>query len=243
MNFILITAIGVGGATVLGGVFGFLFKNLSARLSDAIMSFAAGVMLSAAIFGLIIPALEDGSLLSLILTILGIFCGAWCIRIINRAIPWMYNKFGGEAKNARVLLFVIAITIHNIPEGIAAGVGFGSENTANALMIAGGIAIQNLPEGMVLIAPMLAAGFSPRRTLATAIFTGVVEIICTVLGYLAVGISGLLLPFLLAFAAGTMLFVICEEMIPETLGEGSGAEACPAFLIGFSTILLLDFLF
>ena len=244
VNFILITAIGVGGATVLGGVFGFLFKNLSERLSGAIMSFAAGVMLSASIFGLIIPALEDGSFFSLVLTILGILGGSWCIRIINRAIPLMYKKFGGgEAKNARVILFVIAITIHNIPEGIAAGVGFGSENTANALMIAGGIALQNLPEGMVLIAPMLAAGFSPRRTFATAVFTGVVEIICTVLGYLAVGISGLLLPFLLAFAAGTMLFVICDEMIPETLGEGADGEACLAFLIGFSMILLLDFLF
>ena len=246
MNFILITAVGVGGATVLGGIFGFLFKNLSARLSDAIMSFAAGVMLSASIFGLIIPALEDGGAFSLILTILGIFGGAWCIRLINRAIPWMYKNFGkrgGEEKTARVLLFVIAITIHNVPEGIAAGVGFGSENIANALMIAGGIALQNLPEGMVLIAPMLAAGFSPRRTFATAIFTGAVEIVCTVLGYLAVGISGLMLPFLLSFAAGTMLFVICDEMLPETLGDGAGGSSFTAFLIGFSTILLFDFLF
>ena len=210
------------------------------------MSFAAGIMLSASIFGLLIPSLEDGTLFSLILTILGIFGGAWCIRIINRAVGWMYGKLGrkgGEEKTARVLLFVIAITIHNIPEGLAAGVGFGSENTANALMIAGGIALQNLPEGMVLIAPMLAAGFSPRRAFATAIFTGAVEIICTLLGYLAVGISGLLLPFLLSFAAGTMLFVICDEMLPETLGEGAGDGAYMAFLIGFSTILLLDFLF
>ena len=135
VNFILITAIGVGGATVLGGIFGFLFKNISERISGAVMSFAAGVMMSASVFGLIIPALEGGGWLTLLLVIGGIFGGAWCIRLINLAIPWMQEKFGrcdGEG-TARVMLFVIAITIHNIPEGIAAGVGFGSENTANAL--------------------------------------------------------------------------------------------------------------
>lgn len=245
VNFILITAIGVGGATVLGGIFGFLFKNISERISGAVMSFAAGVMMSASVFGLIIPALEGGGWLTLLLVIGGIFGGAWCIRLINLAIPWMQEKFGrcdGEG-TARVMLFVIAITIHNIPEGIAAGVGFGSENTANALMIAGGIALQNLPEGMVLIAPMLAAGFSPRRTLATAIFTGAVEIVCTLLGYLAVGISGLLLPFLLSFAAGTMLYVICDEMIPSTHGEGANGGGAMAFLVGFATIILLDALY
>ena len=140
------------------------------------------------------------------------------------------------------LLFVMAIAIHNLPEGIAAGVGFGSDNTAQALMIAGGIALQNIPEGMVIIAPMLSAGISRRRTFLIASATGAVEVVGTLLGYFAVSISAAILPFALAFAGGTMLYVISDEMIPDTHAHGSERGATYALLIGFCLMLAMDVL-
>ena len=133
-----------------------------------------------------------------------------------------------------------AIAIHNLPEGIAAGVGFGGDNTAEALIIAGGIALQNIPEGMVIIGPMLAAGISPKRTFACAVFTGIIEIAGCLIGYLAVTVSQFILPFALAFAGGTMLYVISDEMIPETHSHGSEWGATYALLFGFSLMLVLD---
>ena len=143
---------------------------------------------------------------------------------------------------SKVLLFVLAIAIHNLPEGIAAGVGFGSGNTAEALTIAGGIALQNIPEGMVIIAPMLAAGISPKRTFLYAALTGVVEVVGTLIGYFAVSISTAILPFALAFAGGTMLYVISDEMIPETHAHGSERGATYALLVGFCLMLCVDVL-
>ena len=134
----------------------------------------------------------------------------------------------------------MAIAIHNLPEGIAAGVGFGTGNTSEALTIAGGIALQNIPEGMVIIAPMLASGMSKKRTFFAAAMTGVIEVIGTFLGYFAVSISTAILPFALAFAGGTMLYVISDEMIPETHHEGTRG-ATYALLLGFCVMLIMDF--
>ncbi len=136
----------------------------------------------------------------------------------------------------------MAIAIHNLPEGIAAGVGFGSGDTTQALIIAGGIALQNIPEGMVIIAPMLAAGISPRKTFILAMITGLVEVVGTLIGYFAVSISTAILPFALAFAGGTMLYVISDEMIPETHAHGSERGATYALLIGFCVMLVTDVL-
>ena len=141
-----------------------------------------------------------------------------------------------------MLLFVSAIAIHNLPEGIAAGVGFGSGDTAGALVIAGGIALQNIPEGMVIIAPMLAAGVKPRRTFLIAMLTGLIEVVGTLIGYLAVSIASFILPFALAFAGGTMLYVISDEMIPETHAHGSERGATYALLAGFCLMLAVDVL-
>ena len=141
-----------------------------------------------------------------------------------------------------MLLFVLAIAIHNLPEGIAAGVGFGTGNITDALVIAGGIALQNIPEGMVIIAPMLAAGMSHRRTFIIAIITGVVEVVGTLLGYFAVSVSTAILPFALAFAGGTMLYVISDEMIPETHADGNKRGVTYSLLIGFCLMLVLDIL-
>ena len=144
---------------------------------------------------------------------------------------------------SRVLLFVLAIAIHNLPEGIAAGVGFGSGDTTQALIIAGGIALQNIPEGIVIIAPMLAAGISPRKTFILAMITGLVEVVGTLIGYFAVSISTAVLPFALAFAGGTMLYVISDEMIPEPHSHGSERGATYALLVGFCVMLVVDVLF
>jgi len=249
MQLVLLTALGVGGATLIGAIIGFLFKNISHRFSDIVLSFAAGVMLAAAILGLILPSLDYGGSWALVTTIAGVFAGAVCLNLLDKAVPHIHKLVGVEDESHRgnesldkVLLFVAAIAIHNLPEGIAAGVGFGSENTAEALLIAGGIALQNVPEGMVIIGPMLAAGISPKRTLICAFATGLVEVIGTLLGYFAVSIAQFILPFALAFAGGTMIYVISDEMIPETHAHGSQRGATYSLLVGFCLMLVFDVL-
>lgn len=248
MHLVWLTALGVGGATVIGSVIGFMFKHISHRFSDIVLSFAAGVMLSAAVLGLILPSVEYGGNYGLLFTIPGIFTGALCLNLIDKLVPHLHKLVGPDIEDhnnhnlSKVLLFVTAIAIHNLPEGIAAGVGFGSGNTSQALMIAGGIALQNIPEGMVIIGPMLAAGVSPRRTFIAAMITGLVEVVGTLFGYLAVSISSAILPFALAFAGGTMLYVISDEMIPETHAHGSERGATYALLVGFCVMLISDVL-
>ena len=249
MQMVLLTALGVGGATVIGAVIGFLFKNISHKFSDIVLAFAAGVMLAAAVLGLIIPSVEYGGRYGLIITVAGIFVGAICLNLIDKLVPHMHKMVGADmdshqsnANLSKVLLFVTAIAIHNLPEGIAAGVGFGSGNTSQALLIAGGIALQNIPEGMVIIGPMLAAGISPKRTFLCALATGLVEVVGTLLGYFAVTVASAILPFALAFAGGTMLYVISDEMIPETHAHGSQRGATYALLIGFCVMLISDVL-
>ncbi len=248
MKMVLLTALGVGGATVFGALIGFVFKKMSHKFSDIVLSFAAGVMLAAAVLGLVIPSIEYGGKYGLIVTVAGIFAGAVCLNLIDKLVPHLHKLMGKDieehnnANLGKVLLFVTAIAIHNLPEGIAAGVGFGSGDTSQALLIAGGIALQNIPEGMVIIAPMLAAGVKPGRTFVCAMLTGVVEVIGTLIGYFAVSVASFVLPFALAFAGGTMLYVISDEMIPETHAHGSERGATYALLAGFCIMLISDVL-
>lgn len=248
MEIVLLTALGIGGATVIGSLIGFIFKGVSHRFSDIVLAFAAGVMLAAAVFGLILPSLDGVGKYNVVITVAGIFTGAVCLNFIDRLVPHLHRLAGSDAQThtnanlSKVMLFVAAIAIHNLPEGIAAGVGFGSGNISQALVIAGGIALQNIPEGMVIIGPMLAVGVSPRRTFICAMFTGLVEVVGTVIGYFAVSISTVVLPFALAFAGGTMLYVISDEMIPETHSHGSERGATYALLVGFCLMLVFDVL-
>ena len=248
MQLVLITAIGVGMATVIGALIGFAFKKASHSFSDIILSFAAGVMLAAAVFGLVVPSLEHGGKYGFLITVAGIFAGAICLNLIDKIVPHLHKLAGvdfeehNNANLSKVLLFVTAIAIHNLPEGIAAGVGFGSGDNSQALIIAGGIALQNIPEGMVIIAPMIAAGVSERKTLVLAMLTGAVEVLGTLIGYFAVSIASAILPFALAFAGGTMLYVISDEMIPETHSHGSQRGATYALLVGFCLMLITDVL-
>ncbi len=249
MHIVWISALGVGGATVVGALIGFIFKTVSRTFSNLVLSFAAGVMLASSVVGLILPSLTYGGAWALPLSLLGIFVGAWVLVLFDKITPHLYQLVGldREAPNEenrrvrRVLLFVTAIAVHNFPEGIATGVAFGTGDMAAALSVAGGIALQNIPEGMVVIAPMLSGGISKARTLLIAVFTGVVEVVGTLVGYLAIGISEAILPFALAFAGGAMLFVISDEMIPETHTDEVNRASTFSLLIGFAVMMVVSY--
>lgn len=247
MEIVILTAVGVGGATVLGAIIGFVFGKISHAFADAVLGFAAGIMLAAAVTGLILPSLEHGGSFGILICAFGVFAGALCVDLLDKLMPHL-NKFAGvnvedgdaQDRVHRVMLFVMAIAIHNIPEGIAAGVGFGTGNVGEALLIAGGIALQNIPEGMVIISPMLAAGIPKGRTFFYACLTGLVEVVGTFIGYFAVNIASAILPFALAFAGGTMLYVVGDEMIPETHSHGNDRAATYALIVGFVLMLTFD---
>lgn len=241
LPLVFLTALAVGGATMLGALGGYCFRGAADRAGgQTVMAFAAGMMLSAAVAGLILPSLAGGGPWAFPVTAAGILSGAAFLLLLERLAARMQRLSGLEGgaspQTRRVLLFVAAMAIHNFPEGLAAGVGFGTEDVPRALAIAGGIALQNLPEGMVLIAPMLQAGIPPRRTLALAMSTGAVEIVGTLLGYGTVSLSAAALPFLLAFAGGAMLYLICDDMIPAC----RGSKSLCALLTGFCFMLAMD---
>ncbi len=242
MKVILITALGVGGSTIFGAAIGYFFRSATKKLYSAVLSFAAGVMLAAAIIGLIMSSLEDADILGFLSCLFGLFCGAFVLLGIGKTLPLLRKILSANKSRTsdRVLLFVCAIALHNLPEGIAAGVGFGTGDISDGITLALGIALQNIPEGMVLIAPMLQAGISPVRTFLSAAFTGVIEIVGTFVGFYAVSFSSVFLPFALALAGGSMLFVICGEMIPETCNS---EKHIPVFclLFGFAVMVALDF--
>lgn len=241
LPLVFLTALAVGGATMLGALGGYCFRGAADRAGgQTVMAFAAGMMLSAAVAGLILPSLAGGGPWAFPVTAAGILSGAAFLLLLERLAARMQRlsrlEGGASPRTRRVLLFVAAMAIHNFPEGLAAGVGFGTEDVPRALAIAGGIALQNLPEGMVLIAPMLQAGIPPRRTLALAMSTGAVEIVGTLLGYGTVSLSAAALPFLLAFAGGAMLYLICDDMIPAC----RGSKSLCALLTGFCFMLAMD---
>lgn len=248
IQIILFTALSVGGATVVGAIIGFVFKNRSFGEGNVILSFAAGVMLAASIVGLILPALSqstDKGILPILLCFAGLLLGALFMTLAEGLVPFFYSKIPNAAEGRhirRALLLVLAIALHNLPEGIAAGVSFGTGDVSHAFSVAGGIAIQNIPEGMVIIAPLLGVGISRRHTLLIALLTAVIEIVGTFLGYFALQISAALLPFILALAGGSMLYVITDSMIPDLHTEEHAHSPTYSLLIGFSVMLLLDLL-
>ena len=246
MQLALITALGVGGATIVGVLIGFLFQKVPHKFNDVILGFAAGIMLAAAVLGLIVPSLEEGNIW---VTAIGILSGAVFLNFADKVTPHLHQITGVDQETHsesqkhlnRVMLFVMAIAIHNLPEGIAAGVGFGSENIGNAVTVALGIALQNIPEGMVIVSPLIMAGIKKKRVFMIASFTGIIEVIGTIIGFFAVSIATAILPFALAFAGGTMIYVVSDEMIPETHSHGYERMATYALLFGFITMLIMDF--
>ena len=248
MLIVALTALGVGGATVIGALLGVIFKNLTQKHSKIFLAFAGGIMLAAAVFGLILPSLEGGEDHAIIVTILGIFAGAVCLNLVDKLTPHLHKMIGTDIEEHKstslnkVLLFVISIAIHNLPEGIAAGVGFVTDDQNAGILIAIGIALQNIPEGMVIIAPMISAGISKKKAFAIAAVTGLIEVVGTFVGYFAVKLAEVILPFALAFAGGTMLYVVSDEMIPETHADGNNRGVTFSLLVGFCFMLLMDVL-
>ncbi len=248
MKLAIISAFGVGGATIFGVILGFIFNKVSHKFNDTVLGFAAGIMLASAILGLVVPSLEEGNVW---ISLAGIICGALFLNFADKLTPHLHN-IGDNSDNEekhperqnnlnKVLLFVMAIAIHNFPEGIAAGVGFGTENIGNAITVALGIAFQNIPEGMIIVSPLIMAGVPKKKVFLLACFTGVIEIVGTILGFSAVNIATVILPFALAFAGGTMIYVVSDEMIPETHSHGYERLATYSLLVGFMAFVLMDF--
>jgi len=244
---VLLTALGIGGSTLLGALLGFVFRKIPHKWNDAISGFAAGVMLAAAVLGLILPAVEMSGTSKVWMVVAGILAGAVFLNMMDKLTPHLHRISGvdieqhnGNGSIGKVMLFVMAIALHNFPEGLAAGVSFGAGDIESALTVTLGIALQNVPEGLVIIAPLLLAGVTPKRTLFIASMTGLVEVIGTFVGFFAASVSAMILPFALAFAGGTMLYVVSDEMIPETHGHGNERLATYSLLIGFIVMLLMD---
>ena len=242
MSIVILTALGVGGATVVGAALGFLLRGIAEKFGDLILAFSAGVMLSASILGLVVPSLEFGGKFRIIITISSIFIGAVCIHLLEKIAPDIDRLARGEECDGgdKVMLLVLAIAIHNLPEGIAAGVGFGSGNVVDAISVAGGIALQNIPEGMVIIGPMLTSGIRPTRTFFIAFLTGLIEIVGTFIGYFSVSISVAVLPFALSIAAGAMIYIISDEIIPNTHSEDGNKGVTYSLLSGFCLMLVIS---
>ena len=247
MEYIWISAAGLCGATLIGALLGFIIKELPHRWNDTVLGYCAGVMLAASILGLILPAYNMGDGGNGLMVVIGVLAGAAFLNVLDLVTPHMHHITGLDPEEHhnnstlnRVLLFVMAIAIHKLPEGIAAGVAFNGENISDAWSVTIGISLQNIPEGMVIISPLLVVGVSKMRTLIISLCIGLLEVIGVWLGFGMGSISGTFLPVMLSFAGGAMLYIISDEMIPETHAHGYQKQATYALLLGFLTLLFIE---
>jgi ZIP family zinc transporter len=235
------------GVGALPALFG---RIPSERTSDALLGFAAGVMLSASFFSLIVPALEEAetryaaAVIPAAIAVAGILLGMGFVAWLNHALPHEHFGSGREgpeqAALRRIWLFIFAITIHNFPEGLAVGVGFGTGDIANGTALATGIGLQNAPEGLAVAVALMGQGYARGWSVAVAALTGLIEPVGGLLGAAVVSISEPLLPWGLTFAAGAMLYVISHEIIPETHRHGFQTQATTGLAIGLTLMLFLD---
>ena len=248
MNEIVLTAIGVGGSTAIGSVAGFFVKGVSHRVNDTVIGLCAGIMLAASVLGLIVPAFELApSWETVWLPCVGVVMGVLLLNALDYVMPHLHSLTGLEQEQHRnnlslnrVLLFVMAIALHKFPEGLAAGVGFGGEGSSDAVSVAIAISLQNVPEGMVIVSPLLMAGVSHWRTMMIALAIGLLEVAGVFTGYYLGGLSVAVLPLMLALSGGAMLYVVSDEMIPESHAHGYQKSATYALLAGFVLMLLLE---
>ncbi len=253
MNAIWISSAGLAGATIIGALLGFIFKELPHKWNDAILGYCAGVMLGASTLGLIVPAFEaytgeSANIWNYLLVTAGVMAGAMFLNVLDLITPHLHHITGLDPEEHRnnkslnhVLMFVMAIALHKLPEGIAAGVSMANTVSGTAdFSVSFGIALQNVPEGMVIIAPLLIAGVSKMRTLVISAAIALLEIAGVWLGYGMGSASMAFLPVMLGFAGGAMLYVTSDEMIPETHAHGYQKQATYALLLGFLTLLLLE---
>ena len=238
-----IASLAAGLATGAGAIPVLFTRRISDRFLDVMLGFSAGVMLAATSFSLIVPAID---LSGPWVAVFGVILGALVLHLVDRFIPHFHPLLGAEGPPSRlskVWLFVLAITIHNFPEGLAVGVSFGVGDVGAGLIIALAIGLQNMPEGLAVALPLLREGYSRRKALWYGTLTGLVEPIGGLLGAALVSIFQPVLPWGLAFAAGAMLFVISDEMIPESHRKGFEREATFGLIAGFVIMMLLDCLF
>ena len=259
MDIILLgfIASGLAGlATAAGALPVFFVNKLSEKFEDGSLGFAAGVMLAASFFSLIIPGFNfavemyDSEIFSLGIVIVGLLTGAGIIWIVEDKAPHEHFVLGQthgvdeklKAKISKVWLFIIAITLHNMPEGLAVGVGFGGGDIDNGISLATGIGLQNIPEGLAVAFSLKAIGYSNKKAFLISAATGLFEPIMGLLGVSIVTIFQHFLPVALGFAAGAMLFVISHEIIPESHSRGNENTATVGFIIGLTVMMSLDIL-
>lgn len=239
-----------GLATGIGALAIFCVKSLTERLQDSMLAAAAGVMLAASFFSLLLPGLEHGEALlgstwaAALLVIFGILSGAGALYYIHQKLPHEHFNLGPEGPDAshirRIWLFVIAITLHNFPEGMAVGVGFAGGDVRNGYVLATGIGIQNIPEGLAVALSLLAIQYSRARAFTIALLTGLAEPVGGVFGATLVWLAEPIMPWTLGFAAGAMLFIISNEIIPETHRNSYKTLATFSLLVGFVVMMFLD---
>ncbi len=249
MEQIAISAAALGITTLLGAILGLFIKDLSHRWNDTILGYSAGIMLAAATIGLIVPAFETSGHGEWWIIVAGVMCGAMLINLIDFILPHLHTITGLDPEKHmtngsinRILLFVMAIAIHKFPEGMAAGVSMNevTPDGGASWTVSMGIALQNIPESMVIIAPLLLAGVSRTRTALIALAIGTLEVAGVYIGYTLGNISPILLPAMLGFAGGAMLYVTSDEMIPETHTHGYQKQATYALLLGFMTLIIVE---
>jgi len=245
-NFILMGIFGsilTGFATGVGALPVLFTTKVSDQLMDALLGFAAGVMLAATAFSLIVPAIELGGIWP---AVLGIFIGALFLAALDRWLPHTHLIKGAEGPSSnlrRVWLLIIAITMHNFPEGLAVGVGFGSGHLGEAIALMIAIGLQNMPEGLAVALPLVREKWPRGKALLYAFGSGLAEPLAGILGVVAVTLMRPLLPWGLAFAAGAMLYVVSDEIIPETHRRGFELEGTWGVIIGFLVMMYLDNVF
>lgn len=236
-----------GLASGLGALPSLFFKNVPDKILNTMLGAAAGVMLAATSFSLIVPGIDHGNDLwpgmGAYVVVAGMLLGAVVLDRIDKWLPhehFFIGREGPDTKLKKIWLFVIAITIHNFPEGLAVGVGFGGGDIGAGISLAIGIGLQNMPEGLAVAMPLLSLGYSRWSAIGIATLTGLVEPIGGVLGVGAVTVFSPILPIGLAFAAGAMLFVISDEIIPETHSKGKARHATFGVMIGFVIMMAMD---
>lgn len=246
MNIILIgtlASLAAGALTIIGASSVFFVKKVSDKFLDASMGFAAGVMLAATFFGLIQPALRIGGMWK---TAFGILLGALFLIVMEKATPHIHRVTGIKGPHthlSKISLFILAITIHNFPEGLTVGVGFAEGNIRSGIILAAGIGIQNIVEGLAVALSVFRDRNKVLKAFLIASFTCVVEPIGGFLGISIVSLGQFLIPYGMAFAAGAMLFVTSEEIIPETHSRGNPREATVGLMLGFVSMMLLENIF
>jgi len=242
-----LASLAAGLATGVGALPALVLRRVTERTMDILLGGAAGVMLAATSFSLIVPGIDVGNRMwpgwGIWVVVAGMAVGAVFLDRADKWLPHEHFIKGHEGPSSRlrkIWLFIIAITIHNFPEGLAVGVGFGAGDFGSATSLAIGIGLQNMPEGLAVALPLMSEGYSRWKAIGIATLTGLVEPIGGLLGVGAVTAFQPILPFGLAFAAGAMLFVISDEIIPETHTRGYARLATYGVIVGFLIMMALD---